>query len=194
MIGAFSRSAGHLAHRDAVRQRDEEDVARLQLVDRDEFRSVRLRRFGWSARTNLPALRSRRDLLQLRFRMIEQEAHCLAARIPGSADDRYPNHDPLSVPSNASTGRRGRIAMRPYLCRDRSPARRSRCGRADFDDVIDDPGRDVDAGGVDAVAELHRVVDFVHQEARSRSRTGRSRPRRRRPPAPPAARARRSRA
>ncbi len=36
---------------------------------------------------------------------------------------------------------------------------------ADFQDVIDDACRYVHTGGVDAVAELHRVIDFINEHA-----------------------------
>ena len=50
---------GHLAHGNAVRQGSEEDIGSVVSRSSDEnLRSVRLRRFGWTERTNLPALRS----------------------------------------------------------------------------------------------------------------------------------------
>ena len=80
----------------------QEDIARLELVNRDELHVRPLAQVRVEGTDEFTGVALARDLLQLRLRMVEQEANRLSARIPGAADDRYPNHDPLSVPFNAS--------------------------------------------------------------------------------------------
>ena len=79
---------GHLPHGDAVRQRAEDDVGRLQVGERRELEVGSLAQVGMDRTDELAGVPLRGDLLDRDLGMIEQQADQLAAGVAAAANNR----------------------------------------------------------------------------------------------------------
>ena len=121
----------------------------------------------------IPRLRLGGHLADLDVRMAQQQPQQLAAAVAGAADDgdadgrRHCRASAGSVRRDACTRIRcvsAYIAVSPRVLRC-PPCRHSIGHLRHLQRVLRHPRRDVHPGRGDAVAELHRVVDLVDQQA-----------------------------
>ncbi len=95
---------GHLPHGDAVRQRDEDDISRLQVGERRELEVGPLAQIGVDGTDELAGVPLRRDLLDRDLGMVEQQADQLTARVAAAANNRNVHHRWTTASSQPVSG------------------------------------------------------------------------------------------